>query len=476
MRLLKKNNGTGLSLLLFAPPSFSAPLRDLCVLCVKAVLLFRAGFAVPSHRMSGATTSIFPSKYSANRQSIRECSLRSPARTDSSVGTWSAGSRRMAGRCARSSGATSTAAASIDWSPAWMPSFMRRAPRVRRHARGLVESNVQLTQRVIDAARRGGARRLVFISSQAAAGPALAVDRPVSEDMTPSPIEDYGRTKLEAEGLVRAAADLPSVIVRPGAVYGPFDRDFLAMFRLAMRGVAIHAANRDQWISIAHADDVAAGVVLACTRPEAVGLTFFVANDEPVQWRDLFAVAAKGAGRRLRADIEVPAWLVRGGALVGDVVSRVTGRAPLLTSGKVALTAPAFGFARASGFGARSAIARRRRYPMGSLRHCAGIAHTAGFESMTMRRCLPIMLWFALAPVAGGTGHTHRPPGRTCLSRYRATWRASVSSTRWCSAFGHSADERSRGCCWKLARIWTGDPLQTNGRSKSFKRTSRAGA
>lgn len=206
----------------------------------------------------------------------------------------------------------------------------------------LVESNVELTQRVIDAARRGAARRLVFISSQAAAGPAPAIDQPVSEDMMPSPVEDYGRTKLEAEGLVRAAKDLPSVIVRPGAVYGPYDRDFLAMFRLAMRGMAIHPANREQWISIAHTDDVAAGVVLACTRPEAVGLTFFVANDEPVQWRDLFAVAASSAGRRIRADVEVPAWLVRGGAFVGDVVSRVTGRASLLTSGKAALTAPRF--------------------------------------------------------------------------------------------------------------------------------------
>lgn len=206
----------------------------------------------------------------------------------------------------------------------------------------LIASNVTLTARVVDAARRGGARRLVFISSQAAAGPATAVDRPTSEDMEPAPVEDYGRSKLEAERMIGAAADVPFAIVRPAAVYGPYDRDFLAMFRLAKRGMAIHAANRDQWISIVHVDDVAAGVVLASTRAEAVGRTFFVANDHPVQWRDLFDAAAQSAGRRIRADVEVPSWLVRGGAVVGDVVSRVSGRAGLLTSAKVALTAPPF--------------------------------------------------------------------------------------------------------------------------------------
>ncbi len=206
----------------------------------------------------------------------------------------------------------------------------------------LVASNVTLTARLIDAARRGRVGRIVFISSQAAAGPSMSADHPISEDTEPAPVEPYGRSKLDAERLVREAGDVPFVIVRPAAVYGPYDRDFIAMFRLARHGLAVHPANRDQWISIVHVDDLVRGVLLASTRREALGGTFFVANEQPMQWRELFREAARSAERRIRTDVQLPAWLVRAGGVAGDVVARVTGRAGLLTSGKAALVKPRY--------------------------------------------------------------------------------------------------------------------------------------
>lgn len=203
-------------------------------------------------------------------------------------------------------------------------------------------SNVDLTKRVLDLAQRAKVARFVFISSQAAAGPASFVDAAVTEDMSPAPIEAYGRSKLEAEKLVRAVAHMSWVIVRPAAVYGPRDRDFLAMFRLARCGVAVHAANREQWVSIIHARDVADGVVRAATMPEAAGGTFFLANDAPVQWAQLFRSAAGVTHRNLFVDVEIPAWLVDIGAAGGDVLARVAGTASLLTSDKVALSKPRF--------------------------------------------------------------------------------------------------------------------------------------
>jgi nucleoside-diphosphate-sugar epimerase len=141
---------------------------------------------------------------------------------------------------------------------------------------------------------------------------------------------------------VRANGELPFVIVRPAAVYGPGDRDFLPMFRIARYGLALHPGNRDQWMSIVHADDLARAVMVTATELRAVGGTFFVANDEPVQWKALFSECARCANRTLAMDVEVPAPLVRIGAALGDVAARVTGRAGLLTSEKVALGAPRF--------------------------------------------------------------------------------------------------------------------------------------
>ena len=203
-------------------------------------------------------------------------------------------------------------------------------------------SNIGLTRRVIEAARRGRARRLVFISSQAAAGPASSRDNPVTEDTPPAPREAYGQSKLEAERLVEAATDLDPAILRPAAVYGPGDRDFLNMFRLARFGVALHPGNRDHWISILHVDDLATSVIQASSQTRSIGGKYFLANDEPIQWRQLFRDAANCADRKLAVDMDVPSPLVRIAAEIGDVAARLTGHAGLVTTGKVALSLPRF--------------------------------------------------------------------------------------------------------------------------------------
>jgi nucleoside-diphosphate-sugar epimerase len=203
-------------------------------------------------------------------------------------------------------------------------------------------SNIGLTRRVIEAARRAHAGRLVFISSQAAAGPAPSRDNPTTEDTPPAPREAYGQSKLEAERLVEAATDLDPVILRPAAVYGPGDRDFLNMFRLARFGIALHPGNREHWISILHVDDLATSVIEASSQPRSIGRKYFLANDEPVQWRQLFRDAASCAARKLAVDVEVPSPLVRIVAEISDVAARLTGHAGLVTSEKVALSTARF--------------------------------------------------------------------------------------------------------------------------------------
>ena len=203
-------------------------------------------------------------------------------------------------------------------------------------------SNVQLTRQVLKAASEATVRRLVFISSQAAAGPARALDEPVTEEATPRPIEAYGRSKLAAEHVVTEQSAVPFVILRPSSVYGPGDRDFLAMFRLARFGFAVHPGNAEQWLSIVHVNDVVRAVTAAATVDAAPGHTYFVCNDEAVRWRDLFAATAASLGRTIVADISVPTPLVTLGAKIGDLAATLTHHASLMTSEKIALTKPAF--------------------------------------------------------------------------------------------------------------------------------------
>jgi nucleoside-diphosphate-sugar epimerase len=202
-------------------------------------------------------------------------------------------------------------------------------------------ANVELTERTLAAARQSEIGRFVFVSSQAAAGPAPSRTCAITEDEPPHPVGAYGHTKLDAERLVRASG-LSFAIVRPGAVYGPWDRDFLAMHRLARRGIALHPGNREQWTSLVHSDDLADGIFRASTDARAMDQTFFLANPDPVQWHELFRLAAACSGRTLRVDVEIPSRLVDVAAMVGDVGAWIAGRAGLLTSDKVALSKPRF--------------------------------------------------------------------------------------------------------------------------------------
>jgi nucleoside-diphosphate-sugar epimerase len=206
------------------------------------------------------------------------------------------------------------------------------------------EGNVVPTANVLAAALANAPDappRVVLVSSQAAAGPASSPSRPLRETDPPRPIEGYGRSKLEAE-LAAARYDdrLPVSIVRPGAVYGPRDRDFLRAFRLAASRVAIHAVPRDNVFSIVHVADVVAALLLAAKRSEAVGRTYFVANPEPTSWRALYDEVVAASGQPPALTLQLPLASIAVAGLAGDLVSALTGRHSLANRNKTRLARP----------------------------------------------------------------------------------------------------------------------------------------
>jgi nucleoside-diphosphate-sugar epimerase len=204
--------------------------------------------------------------------------------------------------------------------------------------------NVIPTANLLAAAvARGGSSppRVLLVSSQAAAGPAVAPDRPVREEDPPRPIEGYGQSKLEAEQATRLhEPSLPITIVRPAAVYGPRDRDFLRVFRLATRAVALHAAPRDHAFSIVHVADTVSALLLAAEHPAAVGRTYFVANDAPTSWRALYSEIAHVTGVTPKAQVQLPLSALALAGIAGDAVSALTGWHSLANRHKTRLARP----------------------------------------------------------------------------------------------------------------------------------------
>lgn len=214
-----------------------------------------------------------------------------------------------------------------------------RAPTPRE----LFRANVDLTRGVLSACETSGVKRFVLVSSQAAAGPARSATQPVTEDDISAPMESYGTSKRDAELAVKEEGRrLPYTIVRPAAVYGPADRDFLQMFRSASMGLAVHGVDRKNLISIVYVRDLVDGMIVAATKDVAIGRTYFLANDDPVSWGELFTLAAQVGGKRITLELGVPKVLADVAGEVGDVFGKLTGHTPLMSSEKIALGRPPF--------------------------------------------------------------------------------------------------------------------------------------
>jgi nucleoside-diphosphate-sugar epimerase len=197
-------------------------------------------------------------------------------------------------------------------------------------------TNVGGTARLLGAACRAGfTGRLVFCSSLAAAGPS-PTGEPLGEDAPLRPLGWYGESKRDAERLLRSRP-WPFVVdvLRPTAVYGPRDRDFLALLRAADRGVALVVGRPDQRVSLVHAADVAEALWAAGRRSGSDGGTWFVSHPRLVTPAEVVAAAEGAVGRRARA-LRVPDAAARLLGRVVDLTSQLTGRASLLGSQRMA--------------------------------------------------------------------------------------------------------------------------------------------
>jgi len=203
-------------------------------------------------------------------------------------------------------------------------------------ARAYYDVNVGGTANVVAACNRaaGRIRRLVLISSLAASGPGTT-DSPRTEQARPRPVSHYGRSKLMAERCVARSSRVPYVILRPAAVYGPRDRDFLLVFEAVRRGILPLIDGGRQRLSLIYVRDLARTVVSVLTGGLGAGGVYHLAHPEPCSHRE-FASAVARAMRRHVAEPFVPRALLYPLCLAGQITAAVRRRTSVLNLDKVA--------------------------------------------------------------------------------------------------------------------------------------------
>ncbi|HLX38975.1 MAG TPA: NAD-dependent epimerase/dehydratase family protein [Ktedonobacteraceae bacterium] len=131
-----------------------------------------------------------------------------------------------------------------------------------------VEHNVLVTQRLLEAAKNGNVRRVIYASSSSVYGHGST--QPAHEGHTLLPISPYGVTKLAGEYLCRLYAkefDLPTISLRYFTVYGPRQRPDMAFhkfIRAILQGEQITIyGNGEQSRDFTYVSDIVAANIAA---------------------------------------------------------------------------------------------------------------------------------------------------------------------------------------------------------------------
>ena len=205
---------------------------------------------------------------------------------------------------------------------------------------GFYEANQAGTRNVISAVneQRDRVQRIVHISSLAAAGPARR-EQPAREEDLARPVSEYGKSKLAGELEVRNHCRIEHVILRPPAVYGPRDAEFLRLFK-AVKNHVLPKPSGAQALSLVFVKDLAEAVVTCLRHPAAAGKTYFVASREVVTARTM-AEEIAAQMNVWTVPLPLPTTFLWPICLVQEVMSRLTGKPSVLSLQKFAeLRAP----------------------------------------------------------------------------------------------------------------------------------------
>jgi dihydroflavonol-4-reductase len=198
------------------------------------------------------------------------------------------------------------------------------------------EVNAHGTENLVNACLEynPGLHKFVYLSSQAAAGPSQNGCRKCEADAC-EPVSAYGRSKRRGEEFALACSGkLPLIILRPPAVYGPRETDLYAYFKLLSKRIQPLFAARDQHISLCYVQDVVQAILLASRREAPGGEIFFLSDGADHRADEIGVTFAKALGvTPIR--VSVPKWAISGMASLSELISRFSGRPPLLNRGKV---------------------------------------------------------------------------------------------------------------------------------------------
>ena len=201
-------------------------------------------------------------------------------------------------------------------------------------------TNLGGTQAVLAGCRQHGVGRMVYISS-----PSVIFngrDHVNLNETAPYPrrfTSVYALTKKLGEDAVNACPEVPAVILRPKALFGPGDQSLLPRLIAAARaGRLPQIGSGRNLVDLTYVENAAEAAVLALSAPAAAGKTYTITNGESRPLWEVVRLVLAGLGIPAPRRV-VPLWLAWSAALMMEGAAAQSGREPLLTRYSVLILA-----------------------------------------------------------------------------------------------------------------------------------------
>ncbi len=199
--------------------------------------------------------------------------------------------------------------------------FKVNAAYTRKFCRILLEENVV-------------PNKLILISSLASHGPAdYQFKQILDSGSAPHPTTWYGESKLQAEQFVQTFTNIPSLIFRPTAVYGPRDMDMLELYKTINRGLELKVGFGEQTQTFIYVKDLSRLVINSLESPH-INKAYFV-SDGNLYKADKLNQIVKTLLKKKTIKITIPIAVLKILAVISEMNGRFRGKVPILNRNKI---------------------------------------------------------------------------------------------------------------------------------------------
>ena len=162
-----------------------------------------------------------------------------------------------------------------------------------RKKKDYYKGNVLATNNLLEACKEKDTKRIIFLSSTGVYKP-VTTKTLLTEESECEPITFYGKTKLDAEELVKRY-NIPWVIVRAPVVYGPSQPPVLNKFFLDVlkKKKTYVIGDGNNLRSLCFVDNLVEGLVLLANKADVDGKTYILSDNSPYTFNEIIKTGSE---------------------------------------------------------------------------------------------------------------------------------------------------------------------------------------